>query len=253
MWKKRKGEFKKLPILLGIALLNAGIPWVLMSYSQQGLDTTISAVLNATGPIFGILFSVLILKTKVFRREILGVLVGFTGIVISFSMGATSDIGFQYTNALLLLIAASIYALSSILITKYLQHVSVFTLSFITMVVGSIFSGFIMLGVQPTSYEGLMDTNNLVPLLMLGVLNSGIGNVIFFYLVKSGGPIFALLITFLMPVTTIFLGVVLLDESIGLGTIIALLFVLTSVYITQKRGGKKHGGFRRDRMEVNQK
>ncbi|GGA91335.1 DMT family transporter [Ornithinibacillus halotolerans] len=252
IWKRDQQEFKKIPILLGIALLNAGVPWILMSYSQQGLDTTISAVLNATGPIFGLLFSILILKVKIRWQELLGVIIGFTGIIISFNLGGGPQVGFQYSSAGLLLIAACFYALSSILITKFLTHVSVFTLSFVTMLVGCIFAGIFMLWVQPSSYQGLGDSKNLLALIILGVFNSGIGNVIFFYLVKSGGPVFALLITFLMPITTIFLGVALLDESLGKGTIIALIFVLSSVYVTQRRGGRRNGNISRSSIHANE-
>lgn len=251
IWKKEREEFNNVPALLGIALINAGVPWILMSYSQQGLDTTISAVLNATGPIFGLLFSILILKAKIRWQEVLAVLIGFLGIVIAFIMGNTSNIGFHYGSAVLLLIAASFYALSSILTTKHLQHVSVYTLSFITMVIGSIFAGILMLSVQPFSFQGLAEPKNLVSLLVLGVLNSGIGNVLFFYLVKSGGPVFALLITFLMPITTIFLGVVLLDEPLDPSTIIALILVLFSVYITQRKGGRKQDDISKDRSNIN--
>ena len=42
-----------------------------------------------------------------------------------------------------------------------------------------------------------------------------------------------------MPITTIFLGVLFLNESLNIGTMIALILVLVSVYITQNKGGKK--------------
>lgn len=247
--KYKKREFNNLFTLLGIALTNAGIPWILMSYSQRGLDTTISAVLNATGPVFGLLLSVLLLRVKINPREVFGVVLGFMGILITLVFGAVSDLGFQYHSAVLLLIAVCFYAFSTVLASKYLSHVSVYTLSFVTMVVGSIFSGIMMLNIQPSSFHGLADIENLIFLLVLGVLNSGMGVLLFFYIVKSGGPIFALLITFLMPITTVFLGVVLLDEILDTSTVIALLFVLLSIYVTQKKGGEKQDGIRERRSK----
>jgi len=70
---------------------------------------------------------------------------------------------------------------------------------------------------------------------MLGMFNSGFGNVIFYYLIKNGGPVFALMITYLMPFITLFLGVFLLDEPVGIGILLALAFVLTAVYLSQRR------------------
>lgn len=239
LWSKKKKDFKNLPSLVMITLLSAGVPWVFMSFSLQNLDTTISAVLNATGPILGLLYSVILLKLKVSKQELISVMIGFTGILIAFMMGSSSDAGFRFSSAGLLLLAVSLYALSAVLAAKFLNHVSVFTLSFTTMVVGSIYSGTIMLWVDPLSFQSLQNAQNIGWFIMLGVFNSGLGNVLYFYLVKTGGAIFALLITYLMPITTIFLGVLLLDESLGIGTVVALIFVLTSVYFTQRKGGRK--------------
>ncbi|MDR9792836.1 DMT family transporter [Aeribacillus sp. FSL K6-2848] len=234
--KKKKTDFKNKGALIGITLLSAGVPWVFMSFSQKGLDTTISAVINATGPIFGVLFSVFLLKQKVHRQELLGVAIGFIGIVLSFVFGFSGQ--FQVMSAIFLLVAVSFYTLSSILTGKFLSSVSVYTLSFVSMAVGSIYSGIFMLLFDLDSYQYLFSGNsgnNFFYFVMLGVFNSGIGNLLYFYLIKSGGAIFALFITYLMPITTILLGVFLLDEPLGFGTIIAFIFVLASIYFTQNK------------------
>lgn len=239
LWKKKKKDFEHLPALFGITLLSAGIPWVFMSFSQQGLETTVSAVLNATGPIFGLIYSIFILKANISGKQILSVSIGFTGILIAFLMGFSTDMGFRLDSAGLLLLAVSLYALSAILTSRFLGHVSVFVLSFTSMMVGAVYSGLIMVWVEPFSFEALNNIDNITAIIMLGVFNSGIGNILYFYLVKSGGPVFALLITYLMPITTIILGVIALNERFGPGTFIALIFVLTSVYFTQRKGGKR--------------
>ncbi|WP_404455357.1 aminopeptidase [Virgibacillus necropolis] len=243
LWKKTKKDFEKIPSLILITLLSAGIPWVFMSLSLRGLDTTIGAVLNATGPIFGLIYSIVLLKLRVTKQELVSVFLGFSGILLSFIMGFSSEVGFRLTSAGLLLFAVSLYALSAVLAGKFLNHVSVFTLSFTTMLVGSAFSGIMMLWFDPLSFQSMDNFKNIGWFIMLGMFNSGLGNVLYFYLVKSGGAIFALLITYLMPITTILLGVLLLDESLGFGTIVALIFVLTSVYFTQKKGGSKMDKF----------
>jgi len=156
--KKKKTDFKNKGALIGITLLSAGVPWVFMSFSQKGLDTTISAVINATGPIFGVLFSVFLLKQKVHRQELLGVAIGFIGIVLSFVFGFSGQ--FQVMSAIFLLVAVSFYTLSSILTGKFLSSVSVYTLSFVSMAVGSIYSGIFMLLFDLDSYQYLFSGNS---------------------------------------------------------------------------------------------
>ncbi|MGH2317065.1 DMT family transporter [Planococcus sp. SE5232] len=235
LWKKKKADFANLPLLISIALISAGIPWTLMSISMGGLDTTVSSVLNATGPIFGILLSSIVFKITVTRQEVISVIIGFTGIAIAFALGSKEANDFQVSSAMLLLFSVNMYALSAVLAGKYLKGSSIFTISFATMVVGTIFSSFFMMSIEPMSYKGLFVLENLWVFIVLGVFNSGLGNVLFYYLVKKGGAVFALLITYLMPFTTLFLGVFLLNEPLGSGTLIALFFVLGGLYLSKRR------------------
>lgn len=235
LWKKTKRDFDQMAGLIVIALLGAGIPWTVMSFSLKGLDTTVGSVINAMGPIFGILLTSFVLKSKVSRQEVLGVSIGFTGILLAFLLGSGESRVFRYESASLLLFSGVLYTLSVVLAGKYLKHCSVFTVSFMTVAVGAIFSSIFMLQLDPYSFQKLADMENLLWLGILGMFNSGFGNVLFYYLIKRGGAVFALLITYVMPFTTIFLGVFLLDEPMGAGTLLALLFVLTGLYITKRR------------------
>ena len=161
LWKRKKNDLKNVLALLAITLMNAGIPWILMSFSLENLDTTLGSVLNATGPIFGLLLSCAVLKVTVSNQEIISVLVGFIGIALAFIMGSSISNDFQFSSAVLLLFAVNIYAFSAVLTAKFLHDCSVFTLSFMTMVMGSSFSGIFMIGVEPASYQTLFNTKSI--------------------------------------------------------------------------------------------
>ncbi|MGE7904634.1 EamA family transporter [Peribacillus sp. NPDC094092] len=75
----------------------------------------------------------------------------------------------------------------------------------------------------------------------MGMVISGFGNVLYYYLVKSGGALFALLVTYLMPIMTILLGVLFLEEKVNGGILFGLLFVFTSVYMMNKKMFKEMG------------
>lgn len=98
----------------------------------------------------------------------------------------------------------------------------------------------------------LQKIENIGWFIMLGAFNSGIGNVLYYYLLQQGGALFALLITYLMPVTTILLGVILLNETIGAGTIVALAFVLVSIYITNRKAVPAHDQFSASSDKINE-
>ncbi|TKH08710.1 DMT family transporter [Peribacillus simplex] len=241
LWKKSKKDFQRVPALLLITLISAGIPWVFMSLSLRGLDTTISGVLNASGPIFGIVLSVLIFRTPVTRQELWSVLVGFGGICTTLIAGMNGSDPFHFGPAGLLLVAVCFYSMSAVLSANNLKHCSLITLSFMTMLAGTIYSGIFMMFVEPKSFQHFNDLKPFLLFIVLGMVISGFGNVLYYYLVKSGGALFALLVTYLMPIMTILLGVLFLEEKVNGGILSGLLFVFTSVYLMNKKIFKEMG------------
>jgi drug/metabolite transporter (DMT)-like permease len=123
----------------------------------------------------------------------------------------------------------------------YLKHCSVFTLSFITMAVGTIYSGLFMLFIEPMSFRNFVDWKPFLLFIAIGMVSSGFGNMIYYYLVKAGGALFALLVTYLMPIMTILLGVTFLGENISIGMMFGLIIVLASVYLMNKKRVYKKG------------
>ena len=241
LWKKREGDFDKLPKLIMITLISAGIPWVFMSLSLKGLDTTISGVLNASGPIIGTILSVVILKRVIPKHEIWSVLIGFAGICITILAGMNGNSQFHVGSAALLLFAVCFYSMSAIFSSMYLKHCSVYTLSFITMALGTIYSGVFMLFIEPMSFRNFVDWKPFLLFIAIGMVSSGFGNMLYYYLVKSRGGLFALLVTYLMPIMTILLGVIFLGENVSIGMVVGLFFVLASVYLMNKKRLYKKG------------
>lgn len=251
LWKKSKDDFQRVPILLLTTLLGAGIPWVFISFSLRRLDTTIGGVLNASSPIFGIILSVLILKAPVTRQELMSVLIGFVGICITLIAGMNGSSQFHFGPAGLLLAAVCFYSMSAVLSANYLKHCSLFTLSFMTMLVGSIYSGIFMMFVEPMSFQHFNDWKPFLLFIVLGMISSGFASVLYYYLVKSGGAFFALLVAYLMPIMTILLGVLFLEEKVNIGMLFGLLCVFTSVYLMNKKMRKKGGANKPERVSHN--
>lgn len=213
-----------------------------MSHSLQKLPTTISAVINATGPISALILSFFLVKKKMIKQEVLGVLIGLVGISIAFSTNTFDQKDFDLLSAMFLFFAVSLYALSAILTGKFLSHESIFTLAFYSLFAGTLFSGFIVFYMDEFNFSALNSNENLLYLAALGIFNSGIGNVLYYKLLQLGGPLYALLITYLMPITTIFLGVWLLGETLTGVTVLALVFVFISIFVIGRKarsGGVK--------------
>jgi len=97
------------------------------------------------------------------------------------------------------------------------------------MFVSFVLNGVLSLIMQPTAILELGNWSVLGSLLVLGCLCSGLGYVIFYWITSNGGPLVALMVTFLAPFVTITLGVVILGEPLHWGIGVGLCLMVVSL------------------------
>lgn len=217
------------PSLIVISLLGATVPWTLMTVSVQYLETTLTGIINALTPIFGMLLSIVVLRKRGKPLEWVSLCLGFFGVALIFIMRGANIQATELTGVAILLSAALSYSATGILSSKYQKQTSTYILAFTTLLAATVVCGVMMPFVQPDSYTYLFDKKNVIIFVILGMLSSGLGYVIFFYIVAYGGPVYALFITYLMPTVSLLLGYFFLNESITAGMVIGLVIIFISI------------------------
>lgn len=238
--KRNRMQIKIRPLLILVLALGAAIPWNIMSFSLQGIDTSLSGILNATTPLLALIFSILILKTKPSWNQTTSLLIGFLAVIILiFFSGQALGSQFSIFHALLMFAVTMSYALNSIWIKKYYTNIPAILLGFWTLLISAVFNGFISIFTEPRAYVHLGTWETILPLLILGCLSSGLGYVIFYQIVSTGGPLLALMVTFIIPFITIALGIFFLQESFHLGIAIGLPLMILSLLLMNIHTFKK--------------
>ncbi|WP_246569946.1 DMT family transporter [Lentibacillus saliphilus] len=239
---KHKIKFRVNLLFLIIVALGAAIPWSIVSISLTELDTGVAGILNATTPMLGLLLSIWVLRDKPTGYQYVGILIGFLAVLslLLFS-GQASNAEFSYVHAMLMLIATSCYALNSILVKKYFPTVTALQLGMWTLGVAAFLNGIISAFQQPLALLHLNTLPVIGSLFVLGCLGSGLGYVLFYHLVISASPIFALLTTFIIPFITIFLGIFILDEPFHLGIGVGLPLIITSLFVMTIKKDREKG------------
>ena len=74
---KNRLSFKVSPFFLLVVALAGAIPWNFMGFALKGIDSGLSGILNATTPLFAVVFTVLLLKVKPLRNQLASLVVGF--------------------------------------------------------------------------------------------------------------------------------------------------------------------------------
>ncbi|MEL1239627.1 DMT family transporter [Flavobacterium flavipallidum] len=217
------------------ALFGTFFPAFLFAIAQTELDSSVTSILNSLTPLNALAIGVLFFGVDFRRKQLLGLLIGLLGSLLLVYNGAQNNPSQNYYYALFIIMASFSYATNVNLIKKHLSDVSpisITTGNFVVLLIPAIliliFSGF------PEQIH-LVKTQKAVGfILILGVLGTGIANIIFFKLIHIASAVFAASVTYLIPVVALFWG--LLDNEILTPVqFFGAFIILIGVYLSAKK------------------
>jgi drug/metabolite transporter (DMT)-like permease len=217
------------------AFFGTFIPVYLFSIAQTQISSSVSAILNSLTPLNTLVLGVLFFGFTVKRRQIFGVIIGLAGSSILILNGAITHPNQNYYFTILVIIASVCYAINVNLIKTYLSNLKPLSITagnFAVLLVPALvvlyFSGFYEIASMPKTQE------SIYYILILGIVGTGVANIIFFKLIQISSPIFATSVTYLIPVVAFFWG--LLDKELLTTTqFLGALIVLVGVWLANKK------------------
>jgi drug/metabolite transporter (DMT)-like permease len=229
-------EIRWLPTVV-IAMINMALPWTLIGFSETRLASSMASVLNATTPIWTMLVG-LVFFGSVFRRiQWMGMGVALVGLIILLGIRPGSFITVDFIGFAAMIGATLCYAVGSQLSKRLLGGLTMYQLTFGTLLGAMVGSGIIAFTTEKIDLSKIAEPANIGSLVGLGIFGSGVAYILFNYMVLKGSPEFATSVTYLVPATAMIWGYTLLDEPIGWSLIIGLILILSGVFITN-RGGR---------------
>lgn len=217
-----------------IGILNSGVPFACYSFALLSINTGLSAILNATAPLFGALIAWVWLKDRPHGWRIAGLLIGFGGVALlawdkaSFKPDASGlSTGWAVLACLL---ACLCYGISASYTKRYLSGIPALvtaTGSQLGATLGLALPTFWLWPQQPPSSSAWL------ALLAVGVLCTGVAYILYFRLIESMGPAGSMTVTFVVPVFAMVYGALFLNEAVSAwmvfcGAIIVLGTALSS-------------------------
>ncbi len=198
------------PILF-IGLLNSALPFVLFAYAVSSISTGLSAILNATVPLFGAVIAWLWLKDRPSASRIAGLVIGFTGVVLLAAEHASFKPGGTGWAVLACLLATICYGFAANFTKKYLTGVHPLATATGSQIGATLGLALPTLWFWPPHNPG---ATSWLAIAALGIVCTGLAYILFFRLIDQLGPARAITVTFLVPVFAILYGTVLLGESL---------------------------------------
>jgi drug/metabolite transporter (DMT)-like permease len=217
------------------ATLGTFIPAFLFSIAQTQIDSSVSAILNSLTPLNTMILGGLAFGLSFKRAQIFGVIIGLIGTFLLIINGAIHHPEQNYYYAILIIVASICYATNVNLIKKYLSDLSPLSIStgnFLVLLFPALvilfFSGFFdVIAVDSVQHSVLF-------IMILGVVGTGIANILFFKTIQISSPVFATSVTYLIPIVAFSWG--LLDgEMLTPVQFIGAFIILVGVYLSAKK------------------
>ncbi|MER7015750.1 DMT family transporter [Saccharopolyspora sp. NPDC000359] len=221
------------------ALFGSTLPWVLFGIGEQTVDSGLTGVLNATTPLWTVLFGVLVTRQAPPPARLGGLLLGFLGVLLIFAPWQGADM--LSWGVLACLGAAVSYGAAYVYIGRKLtgQHgPPPLVLAAMQMIAAT---GYAVValpldGLRPVHWDPLA----LVSVTVLGVFGTGLAFALNYRIISDEGATTASTVTYLMPIVSVLLGWWLLDEGLGLRILLGMAVVLIGVLLTRRSPTPTH-------------
>jgi drug/metabolite transporter (DMT)-like permease len=215
------------------------IPIFLISWGEQTIDSAVASILNATVPLFTIVIAHLLLHDdKMNLPKVLGLLIGFAGVVVLMSKDLLSSTQSSVLGQAAVILASIFYAGSAVYARRYTQHVKGVARGAMPLVTASLFMWIAgPLTEKPFEFPSLPIT--WIAALWLGVLGSGLAMIMFYYLLHEIGPTRTSMVTYLFPVGGVILGVLFLNEQLSWQLLVGTILIVASLAVVNWQPAKK--------------
>jgi drug/metabolite transporter (DMT)-like permease len=215
--------------LLVYAVVEITIPFPLIAWGEQHIDSSLAAIIIAAAPLLVALLAIRFDESeRVNGIRLVGLLIGFAGVIALVGIdvaGRTEEL----LGALAVLGAALGYAIGPMTLRRHLADLDPRATMGVSLAMAAVL-------LTPLTAATLPDeapsTDALIAVVVLGVVCTAAAFVIFGRLIAEIGAGRALVITYVNPVVALALGIVVLDETPGVGAILGLLLILAGSWLS---------------------
>ena len=220
-------------VVLGV--VNNAFPFVLLTWGQQHIDSSTAAILVASMPLSTVILAHYWIDERLTVDRAVGVLIGFAGVFLLIG-GDLGDLTGSSTLAQLAMIGGAMgYAFGTVYARRYMQQADPFVYATGQTLVGAALMSPVALAAD-RPFD--LDISAKVGLAWgaLGVLASAVSYLLFFWLIRRITATQASMVSYLIPITAVFLGWLVLDERLGMTAIAGLALIIVGVWVVSGGG-----------------
>jgi drug/metabolite transporter (DMT)-like permease len=209
-----------------LGLANSALPFTLIAWGEQHIDSSVAAIANAPVPIF---VALLALKYKRSERvsglRLLGILIGFLGVAVL--TGLDPEGGWWAVAGTLAVVAAALcYAVSNLFAQTRFESTQPLVVVTGSSLAGAVFLAPVAAFQLPADIPSGEAVGSVVA---LGIGGTAIALILYFRMLASYGASRSSLVTYLIPLIAVVYGVTILDEPLRANAVAGLALILGGV------------------------
>lgn len=217
-----------------MALIGNALPFILITWGQQRVDSGLAGILMAVMPLATMVLAHFFVEGERMRRNrILGFLVGFVGIIVLVGPQALAQLGGSgeiLLAQLAILAGALAYAVNTILARRRPKG-DLWVTSGVVLTLAALMS--LPLSVASPLPES-WPVSAVVAVGLLGLIATATATVVYFRLIALAGPTFLSQINYLIPLWAVLMGILFLGERPEWNALVSLVLILTGIGVAQR-------------------
>lgn len=240
--------------ILVVAIVNTVIPFGLITWGEQTVESGLAAVLQGTAALFTMVVAHFAFHDeKITTQKVAGLAVGFGGLLVLASRSAAGEVGGgdavkHLLGQLAIVLACFCYALGATYSRKAIQNrMEPIVLSAGAMAATAIISGALCYTLPLLGGPAPAPWASLTPrvagaILALGLINTFVAYLIFYSIVLILGAGRVSMVTYVIPAIGLALGTIFLDERVDLRLLLGATLIVGSVGIVNLKLGRWRRG-----------
>jgi drug/metabolite transporter (DMT)-like permease len=210
------------------------LPFTMLAWGEQRITSALTAVLNASTPLFTALAGFLYLKQRLGKVEVAGLFVGLAGVGVAAGVGGHDFADSSLTGSLASIAAGACYGFALTYAAKHQMKVSAEVAATGQLTMGALL--LMPVAIATTTIDGIdLDPHRILAITLLGAVGTGFAYLLYYRSVADLGPTTTSLVTYIIPVVAVIVGVVVLDEPFHFRMLVGGVMIVAGILLVQRR------------------
>ena len=217
-------------MFLGVAILGNGLPFSLIAWGEERIDSGLAAILMAVMPLATVILThFFTVDERAGVAKVLGIAAGLAGVAFLFGTEALRGLGGDVWRQLAVAAAALSYAVAATL-ARRLPPLTPAVRTTAVMICGSLVMTPLAL-VFERPWTLAPSPESLASIVYLGLVPTAVGSILYFRLISDAGATFVSFINYLIPVLGVLWGFLFLGERVSVQALVSMAAILAGIAI----------------------